>query len=443
MILRYFFVLISSLLLLSSCQGPKSLMKEAKVFEEAGLKEKAFESYELIYDNYRKAEALVGMKRIAQKNLDEKFQKAQQTCAFGQHEAALKEYAEAFDYANRYRSLELKVPASAEMQKESCRQSYINLLIDEATAAIKDERYSYAQELIQKLGYLDRNNKKVEYLDILSRIFPNYRSGQKALELGLYRQGYEFFNEVTKLDAGFEDALALRDLCLEKSRFTMAYVPVHNKQAEKAIERSVSATIKQKILQLKSPFIALVEREALDQMIQEQMNNMSAVFDQSTVIEAGKLAGARYIITGELISYEPMNSPQRNIERKGFLGSTEAAKKIKYVEHRVGRGLDASFRYQILDAETGKIFASEIITFSERDQVIWAEYEGDYESIYPGEWKWQLMSSKDDYINKEGREELMKQFAGRKSPMTEMEFRMKMMESISNKVADAVKNFNP
>ncbi len=443
MILRYFFVFTSCLFLLSSCQGPKSLMKEAKVYEDAGLKEKAFESYESIYDSYGKAEALVGMKRIAQKNLDEKFQKAQQTCAFGQHETALKEYAEAFDYANKYRSLELKIPASAEMQKENCRQSYINLLIEEATAAIKEERYSFAQELIQKLGYLDRNNKKVEYLDILSLIFPNYRSGQKAMDLGLYRQGYEFFNEVTKLDAGFEDALALRDICLEKSKYTMAYVPVHNKQADKAIERSVSATIKQKILQLKSPFIQLVERETLDQMIQEQMNNMSAVFDQSTVIEAGKLAGARYIITGELISYEPMTSPLRNIERKGFLGSTVDGKKIKYMEHRVGRGLDAAFRYQILDAETGKIYASEIITFTDRDNVVWSEYDGDYENIYPGEWKWQLMGSKEDYINREGREELMKQFTGRKSPMTEMEFRMKMMESISTKVANAVKDFNP
>jgi Curli production assembly/transport component CsgG len=426
-----------------SCNGPKKMLKEAKVYEDGGLREQAYQAYSSIYDQHAKPEALVGMKRIAQSIMIEKFQKAQMECMRGNHEQALTYYDEAFAYANSKSHLQLEIPLSAEEQKAQCKSDYFNSLYDTAEKAVLDENYDEAQRLIQKLRYLDRNNKKVEYLDLMSQIYPKYNSGVKAMELELWRDAYDYFNEVCKLDADFKDVLKLREQCLNRAKYTIAYVPILKSEIDDAIESSVSAFVKQKVLALQSPFIELVERESLEEMLQEQMNSMNAAFDQNDLIEAGKLAGARYIITGELVMYEHKTSPQRGYEKKAYLGNDVDDKKVRYTEYRLGRGIDASFRYKILDAETGKIYASEVIPYIERDNVVWSDFEGDYTRLYPGEWKWQLINSKEDIVLVDQREELMSQFTGRKGPITELEMRMKMMEEIGTKVAFAVKNFKP
>ena len=439
-------ILFLSVILFSvivSCNGQKKLMKEAKVYEDAGLREKAFQAYSSIYDQHAKPEALVGMKRIAQSIMIEKFQKAQMECMRGNYEQALSYYDEAFAYANSKINLSLEIPLSSEEQRSECKSDYFNTLYTQAEQAVLDENYEEAQRLIQKLRYLDRNNKKVEYLDLMSQIYPNYNAGVKAMELELWRDAYDYFNDVAKLDADFKDVLKLREQCLNKAKFTIAYVPILKPEIDDAIESSVSAFVKQKVLALQSPFLELVERESLEAMLQEQMNSMNAAFDQNDVIEAGKLAGARYIITGELIIYEHKTSPQRALEKKAYLGSNVDDKKVRYTEYRLGRGIDASFRYKILDAETGKIYAAEIIPYIERDNVVWSDFEGDYSRLYPGEWKWQLMNSKEDVVLIDKRDELMGQFTGRKGPISELEMRMKMMDEIGAKVAIAVKNFRP
>jgi hypothetical protein len=439
--LYHFFMIL--IVAMAACNGPKQLLKEAKVYEDGGLKDQAYQSYEAIYNQYHKPEALVGMKRIAQFNLDDKFQKAQLECMRGNHEMGLSLFDDAFAYAEMYSRLQLQVPLSASDQQAQCKADLIELLYTLAEEAVINEEYDLAKGYIQKLKRYDRNHKKAEYLELLSEIYPNYNSGVKAMSLELYRDAYTYFNEVCKLDADFKDALSLRDACLAKARFTMAYVPMLKDNVSDDVQATVSAYIKQQILALKSPFVELVERESLDAMLQEQMNSMNAAFDQNDVIEAGKLSGARYIITGELIKYDHLVSKQRGIEKKAYLGPRTSDKKVRYTEYHLGRGIDASFRYKIIDAETGKIYASEVIPYEVRDNVVWADFEGDYEMLYPGEWKWQLIGSKEDIVNQDDRDDLLALFEGRKGPISEMELQQRMMKEIGEKVAKAVKDFKP
>jgi hypothetical protein len=63
--------------------------------------------------------------------------------------------------------------------------------------------------------------------------------------------------------------------------------------------------------------------------------------------------------------------------------------------------------------------------------------------LYPGEWKWQLIGSKEDVVNRDQRDELMAQFTGRRGPASEAEIRQRMMNDVAVKVANAVKAFRP
>ncbi|MFN8698041.1 MAG: CsgG/HfaB family protein [Flavobacteriales bacterium] len=442
MISRLLLVFLASGALLA-CQGTRKMLHEAELLEQEGMPSRAFESYSALYEAKGDARALVGMRRVAQRLLDEQFRNAQMQCMRGNFDAALTEYDRAHAYANQHRELELRIPAGAESQQDQCRADYVAFLYDQAATAVKDERYDEARSFIDRLRRLDRNHREAEYLALLCEIIPNYNLGKKAYELELYRDAYYHFLEVTRLDASYKDALALRDECMNKSKVTIAYLLVDNPDVDGAIETATGASIKNAILGLKDPFIELLDRENIDHLLGEQIKGMSGLIDEKTAIQAGRLTGARYLLTGEVLTYEPVVAQQRGIERKAYLGPTTGSKKVRYVEYRLGRGLDASYRYQLIDAETGRVHATAVVPFSERDNVVWADFEGDYTMLYPGEWKWQLIGSKEDVVNRDQRDELMAQFTGRRGPASEAEIRQRMMNDVAVKVANAVKAFRP
>jgi len=418
-------------------------MKEAATFENGGLRKEAYEKYNTVYTGWGKAEARVGMKRVAQSILNEKLSAARMSCLSGNYENALSLYEDAFAFENQMTELELQSGSIARENYMQCRNDYIDFLYRTAEEHVFSENFESAHRLINKIFYLDRNNKMAQYLSVMCDILPNYNAGLRAMELGMYRDAYIYFNEVNLIDAGYKDTRTLLAACLEQASFTIAYVPINNHQVDDAVESVLSTTIKYQILKLDDPFIQLVERENLDQLITEQMNTMDGIFDESTVIEAGKLMGSRYIVLGEVISYSNDLGRMKEQVKKGYLGNNVSSKKIKYNQFEQSRKLNATFRYQLVDAETGRIYATETIPIIENDKVVWTDFEGDHSLIYPGEWKWQLITSKEDLVNFDARDLLQSQFKAKRDPKSEMELRMIMLEFIGMKVASAVSSFRP
>jgi len=441
--IQRFTCLILLTLLVAGCANPRRLLREAEILEQEGMRARAFEAYSAIYNDHSDARALVGMRRLAQAQLEEQFRDAQTRCMRGDFENALADYERAYRYAEQHRDLELRIPVNAEGQQVQCRSDFVKSLYGRAQQAVRDERFDEAKNLLDRLRRIDRSHREAEYLALLCDIIPHYNLGIKAYQLGLYRDAYSHFLEVTRLDAGYRDALALRDECMSKSKVTMAYLRVDNPNVENAIEISAGATIKQSILALKDPFIELLDRDNTDQLVEEQVKGMTGLIDERSAIQAGKLTGARYLLTGEILTYEPVVAHQRAYDRKAYLGPTESSKKVRYTEYRLGRGLDASFRYQLIDAQTGRVHASAVVPFSERDNVVWADFEGDYSMLWPGEWKWQLIGSREDVVHREARDELMAQFTGRKGPVSEQELMQQMLMSVAAEVSRTVRDFRP
>jgi hypothetical protein len=434
---------ISIALLLCACGGAKKMMKDAKVYEQGGLKQEAFNLYSNAFTTYNKPEARIGMKRVAQQILDEQFQKAQRNCAMQNFEEALSNYDEGFRYQTKFSDLGLTISPGADLAFANCKNNFIENLYNRAEDLAHNGQFQQAKELIYKIQRLDSNNQKAEYLEVLCNILPFYNAGKKAYELELWREAYTNFNEVTKIDVGYLDALKLRDECLIKARITLAILPINNDKIDDAIERSMSANIKKAILDRKNPFVQLVDRENMDELLGEQKINMLGLFDDKTVVQAGKLLGARYILSTEIVSYDTKSTPTRSVDRKAYYGSSTNARKIKYQEFHASRNLDVAFRYQILDAESGLVYASEAIPFNTKDDAVWASFDGDQKEVYPGEWKWQVIASKGDVVYYDQYDQLQKLFDGKHSPLSENDLRTQFMNDVSSKVALSVLEFKP
>lgn len=443
--MRYFVAYLFIIAALLACNSTKKQLKHAAILEEGGLRTEAMQEYERIYRESGRPEALVGQRRIAQSTLQGMFQTAKMQCMQGNYDAALDAYRDAFAYQQRWQRLEISAPANAESEATTCKEDYIDYLYKKAEDQAQRYEFDEAKKSIRKIYSLDRDNKKARYLEILCEIIPKYEMGVKAFETGLYRDAYIYLNQVTGIDAGYKDALKLRDEALSKCRLNMAYLHIRSKEESANMQSTISGAIKGSILDLKNPFIRLIERDDLTKIVEEQMLNMGALVDEKSAIAAGKIMGARYIITGQTLSYSVSNNNVRSVERRGYLGSTTNSRKIKYTEYHGTRSVQATFKFQILDAETGEIYASELIPLNYQTNADWALYggSGNVRDIYPGEWKFQLIASKSDYVDKEGKAELDRLFANRTNTASESELLANIAQQVASKIARTVNDFDP
>jgi hypothetical protein len=443
--MKHFLTQLLLILLIASCNSTRKQLKKAAVLEEGGLRMEAMQEYERIYRESGRPEALVGHRRIAQTTLQGMFQSAKMQCMQGNHEAALDSYGDAFAYQQRFRQLELAVPPNAESEVNECKLHYIDFLYTKAERQAQSYEFDEARATIRKIYSVDRDNKKARYLEILCEIIPKYEMGVKAFETGLYRDAYTYLNQVTSIDAAYKDALKLRDEALSKSRLNMAYLHIRSKEEGTDMQSTISGAIKGAILDLKNPFIRLIERDDLTKIVEEQMLSMGALMDEKSAIAAGKLMGARFIITGQTLSYSISNNNVRSVEKRGFMGPNTDSRKIKYTEYHGTRSLQGTFKFQILDAETGEIFESELIPLNYQMDADWALFggSGDSRNIYPGDWKFQLITSRADYVDLEGKQELDQLFANRSNASSESLLLSQIVSQIATKVARAVNDFQP
>lgn len=370
-----FYQLLLALVFFSACNEGKKLMKEAQTLETGGLRNEALEKYSSAYYDYNRTDGLVGMKRMTQAILDSKFQSAQMSCMVENFEVALTSFEDAFAYQNQHASLELASPPGAMDNYQSCKAKFVESLYQEAEAAVLKEEYDKGQILIKKILSLDRRNQKALYLDLMCEILPNYNAGKRAMDLELWREAYVFFDEVCKVDAGYKDAVVLRTECLKKGSFAVAYKIKDSREAPDNVEKSLGATIKGDLLNSRNPFLELLERENLDVVIQEQQETLSPEFDSESSSSAGKLKRAQFVLSGELVYFKSEVSPEVRQPCDCANKLSIYSEKVDCFEITSRRKLEATFKYQLIDAETGKLYISDVISFARHDDGVKYDYQ--------------------------------------------------------------------
>lgn len=342
-------LLFASLLLATAVLGQRKQLEKAASYEQAGMLQEAFTRYEAIHKGKpKRVEAHLGMKRCAQGLFDRMQQDASGLYLLNDLDAGDRKRSEAILYKQQMdrKGLELQVDALLDMRRRDAQLYRANTLYEQADAAYRADRFADAEELAQRSLKLNAERKEAEYLLKLAQLEPLYRQGKRAMDLELWRDAFQAFKRVTDRDAGYRDSWALLSAVRERAVLVVAYVPLFNKSVystnlslsgEGQIEAQLAASTKQAILDLKSPLIMLVDRDNTDQLLAEQQRQLSGVFDDRYVVDAGKLIGARYVLTSKILRYD-------EILRR-----------------------DVEVQMQLLDAENGRIHLSEIVKVNKQE----------------------------------------------------------------------------
>jgi hypothetical protein len=250
----------------------------------------------------------------------------------------------------------------------------------------------------------------VDYLESLCVLYPNYYLATKSLNEGRLRDAYKALKKIESIDPSFKDSKQMLETCLKQGRITVAYVSVDRDNVNNEVEKEMGAHIMQSLLDNKDPFLTLLDRDYTSKLLEEQKLGMSGLYDEKTLIQAGKLVGAQYILLGEIIEYTADQKLNDYGFKKGYLGKTIGDTKVKYRQWNKKFSLQMKYRISMVDSETGETLFNSVYPLNKVSEIEWAEYNGDYKMVYPGYWNWELIKTGEDRVDITKYNELQKLF---------------------------------
>ncbi len=179
----------------------------------------------------------------------------------------------------------------------------------------------------------------------------------------------------------------------------MAYVSIDRSNVNDEVEKEMGALVVQSLLENKDPFLVLLDRDYTSKLLDEQKLGMSGLYDEKTLIQAGKLIGAKYILLGEITEYSADQKLNDYGMKKGFLGKTINDTKVKYRLWNKKFSIQMKYRISMVDSETGETLFNSIYPLNKMSEIDWAEYNGDYKMVYPGNWNWELIKTGEDHVD--------------------------------------------
>lgn len=104
-----------------------------------------------------------------------------------------------------------------------------------------------------------------------------------------------------------------------ESQPRIAVLPIRNETSEhiESALSSLASDIETKLVN--AGHVRLISRENQDQLAEEVAKQQGAAYDKGTIANWGKMAGARYFVTGKVFSSDEMFDGERRVQYSLFL----------------------------------------------------------------------------------------------------------------------------
>ena len=363
-------IALCAALLPAGCASVSRQLEDARTYEREGMLREAHTRYAAVYERrQRNVDAHIGMQRTAQAWLDRLESEASGHYLSGTLDRADKAYADADQYAARMQrqGLSLVRDPLLPVRRREARQQSADALYEQADTAFRTDRFGEAEQLAAQVLRLQPDRREAEHLRKLAQLEPRYREGLRAEELGLWRDAYHRYKQVTDRDPAYREAWTRMEHARLQASYTLAYVPVFDtttysdvwgmRMQPGAAELALAAAVRKAVLDLDDPLIMLIDRENTEQLLAEQQRAMNGTFDDAHVAEAGQLMGARFVLACRLTRYDEVLTRQAEVLWQVIdaeTGRIQLAGSVRVTRHELEKG---NTRAQLADLAASKIAA--------------------------------------------------------------------------------------
>lgn len=240
------------LLLLVACTGPRVLTKHGLEYEESKLPGKAYESYSrALKKKPNFVKALSGLKRTGSQLIDKELStftamvnKKEYRSAVGYYESALSRKKEISSY-----NLIVSWPADIDTKYRKAKAI--------ANRQIAEEHYGIASK---------------------------YENERK------FRKAYYSYVTSSKADSKFKDVVQKCEEMLDSAKVHIAFVQGAH------VSSNLIPQITETILKKQDPFVEVVDRSQLNQILKEHELSLTGVIDEASAVEVGKILGIHALV---------------------------------------------------------------------------------------------------------------------------------------------------
>jgi hypothetical protein len=421
------------------CTSYQTQLRDAKEYEDARMYSKALSMYSELLVRKETKEALIGKKRVVEAIIRENYDgPIRVLCMQEKLSEADNLYSELTSFVEKNKSLDVREPVGLKEFILQSKKSFCEGLYKQAEADVLAFKYDVAKEKLNTIQMFFRDFPNLEYLESLCELYPNYYLASKSIDEGRLRDAYKALKKIEAVDPSFRDSKQMLEACLKAGRISVAYVAIDKESANDEVEKELGAHVVQSLLEDKDPFLVLLDRDYTSKLLDEQKLAMSGLYDEKSLIQAGKLIGARYILLGEIIEYSADQKLNDYGFKKGYLGKTIGDTKVKYRQWNKKYSIQIKYRVSMVDAETGETFFNSVYPLTATHQIDWAEYNGDHKMVYPGNWNWELIRTSEDRVDITKYNELQNLFSQRPLGNELNQMRSKFLDDLSKVVKKGV-----
>jgi tetratricopeptide (TPR) repeat protein len=446
------------------CSGSKSYSKKGKKLQEAGMHHEAADFfYQALVRNPTNLDAKIGLKEEGQFVLEEELNRFYKAYSVKNDREAVYSYLGAKRYSKKMSAfVRLEIPPYYEEYFEEILDVYLLRRYEEAEDLMYEEKFEEAQKIYSEINTLRPGFKDAGIQSNLAKAEPLYRLGVAYFEQGKYRKTYDLMDQVLKLDPQYKDAIDYKENALELGQYVIAVMEFEdNTKKAGTLKTKVRSSVISELTNSKDPFIRVIDRSNIDAILKEQKLSVTGVTGGESAIQAGNLIGANTLVNGRLLAYSSNPSTIRRHTRQGFEAyrvkkfNPETGKnyyvtryrKVVYYEYKGTSSMSASFEYQIVDAETGEVLHSDVVSETRTDNVNYATYKGNYRNLYAGRYKTasgDFITGDKIYKSSSDKRALDAQFTSQKKTLKSTnQLSVELSNSISQKVSRGITSYNP
>lgn len=411
-------LLIGAVLGFIESGAQKKILKQAFAYESAGLHEQAAESFmEALYKDATKAESIKGLERNAQKVIDDK----------------LSEY---FILRNS-EELEKAVAQFESVISYQQRLSYFNVKTNIPGYYYEDfENDKSRLEKLAKEG--DKKTQENQLNELYEKAVRHYETKQ-------YKKAWLDFDSVQRIDPSYKEAVQYLELIEEKA-MTIAIVP--DQISRLMVDESLRSQLVAEISNLNNPLIRMVSRDNLEKLIEEQKLGLSGIIDEKTAAQLGKLMGVKGMLITKVINQNFVEAQKIQQAKTAYTSSKSKVynqttqqteyqtnyQPVSYNEFSQKNRFILSVQYQLIAVETAEILKADVVDYVFEDVLNYAEYQGDYRSLYPSD-------GSSIYTKGIERNTFLELFTANRNVLSKKEIEFEATKKLSQKMANSIDNF--
>lgn len=217
-----------------------------------------------------------------------------------------------------------------------------------------------------------------------------YQRGYKSFQAHDYRQAYHFFEESQKQVRGYKNAADFQRHALERGRVSIGFFDFTNNSPVMGAENTLYSYVLNNVVRNKTVFMDILDRQNLYRLLDEIDFSHSNFADASTAVNAGRMMGLNYVITGQItnVIIEGGQVLSRNIEAFELYivqqdgQNVRKGRPVTFNLYEGHTNVRFEAQYNIISIETGQIIKSNIISAEESDAIAYARYHGNPELLY-------------------------------------------------------------